>query len=126
MMSKALKVLQELKESAEYCVCMPGDVSARIDEAIQELLTQPELSTDSLQLGKPVAWRKNHDGHGYSFGIYNNGSEPLYTSPPKQEPMTDREISQCFRADKDATNAESYWAGVALAEKHYGIGVSHE
>jgi hypothetical protein len=40
---------------------------------------------------------------------------------PEQEPMTGKEISQGFKADKDATNAESYWAGVALAEKHYGV-----
>jgi hypothetical protein len=39
----------------------------------------------------------------------------------KPEPMTGKEISQGFRADKDATNAESYWAGVALAEKHHGV-----
>jgi hypothetical protein len=39
---------------------------------------------------------------------------------PEQKPMTAQEISQGFRADKDATNAESYWAGVALAEKHHG------
>ena len=41
---------------------------------------------------------------------------------PEREPMTGKEISQGFRADKDATNAESYWAGVALAEKHHKIG----
>ena len=40
---------------------------------------------------------------------------------PEQEPLTGSEISQGFKADKDATNAESYWAGVALAEKHYGV-----
>jgi len=41
-------------------------------------------------------------------------------APPTRELMTGKEISQGFRADKDATNAESYWAGVALAENHYG------
>ena len=42
-------------------------------------------------------------------------------STPKRKPMTDKEISHVFRADKDANNAESYWAGVALAEKHHGV-----
>jgi len=37
------------------------------------------------------------------------------------ERMTGCEISQGFQADRDATSAESYWAGVALAEKHYGV-----
>lgn len=45
---------------------------------------------------------------------------------PKRKPMTGSEISQGFRADKDAINAESYWAGVALAEKHHGVGVDYE
>jgi hypothetical protein len=40
---------------------------------------------------------------------------------PEQNPMTAQEISQGFRADNDAINAESYWAGVVLAEKHYGV-----
>jgi hypothetical protein len=43
---------------------------------------------------------------------------------PEQEPMTAQEISQGFQADKDAINAESYWAGVALAEKHYGVKIN--
>ena len=53
--------------------------------------------------------------------------QELLTQPElnlKREPMTDREISHGFRADKDATNAESYWAGVALAEKHYGVEIN--
>jgi hypothetical protein len=52
--------------------------------------------------------------------ILINNIQKLLTQP-EREPMTGKEISQGFRADKDATNAESYWAGVALAEKHYGV-----
>jgi signal transduction protein with GAF and PtsI domain len=48
--------------------------------------------------------------------------QELLAQPQKREPMTGKEISQGFQADKDATNAESYWAGVALAEKHHKIG----
>ena len=44
----------------------------------------------------------------------------------KREPMTGSEISHGFRDDKDAINAESYWAGVELAEKAHGIGVDDE
>jgi hypothetical protein len=91
---------------------------------------------NALKRQKPVAWKVNLIDHFQS--LYD--TEMLRTeegeylilledaicaveewSPPKQEPMTTQEISQGFRADKDATNAESYWAGVALAEKHYGI-----
>ena len=47
-------------------------------------------------------------------------------SRPKREPLTGKEISQGFRADKNANNAESYWAGVALAEKHYGVKINED
>ena len=86
-----------------------------------QLLAQPELSTDSLQLDKqePAAWKDRAYGnlHHVDWG----DSMPLYTSPPKREPMTGSEISHGFIADKDAINAESYWAGVRFAEKHYGV-----
>ena len=105
---------------------------------IAQLLAQPELSTDSLQLDKPVAWitewvqrYRHNDTHimdravsftkGDAPAVPNPNYIPLYASPQKREPMTGKEISQGFRTDKDATNAESYWAGVALAEKHYGV-----
>lgn len=110
-MNKALKVLQELKESAEYCVCMPGDVSERIDEAIKELLAQPEQQ-------EPVAWMYDHHIEvGYDkyteFNIVetcarNLESEncinirPLYTAPPKREPMTEKdlEVLEKYKFDK--------------------------
>ena len=47
---------------------------------------------------------------------------PLYTAPPKREPITGIEISNGFKADDEATHPYSYWAGVDFAEKHHGIG----
>jgi hypothetical protein len=47
---------------------------------------------------------------------------PLYTVPQTREPLTGKEISHGFRSDKDVTNAESYWAGVAFAEQQHNIG----
>ena len=43
-----------------------------------------------------------------------------------EQPMTGEEISQGFRTNHDATNAQSYWAGVELAEKHHGIRTDDE
>ena len=40
---------------------------------------------------------------------------------PEQEPLTREEISQGFRDNEDALNAESYWAGVEFAEKMHGV-----
>jgi hypothetical protein len=91
----------------------------------EELLAQPEQTVqEQEQEQEPVAWRyKTHNRYTYTEENYHElQGEPLYTSPQKREPMTDREISHGFRADKDATNAESYWAGVKLAEKAHGIG----
>ena len=85
-----------------------------------EVAYAKELLAQSEQ--EPVAWRyKTHNRYTYAEENYHElEGEPLYTSPQKREPLTDSEISEGFRADKEAINAESYWAGVALAEKHYG------
>ncbi len=77
-----------------------------------ELLAQPE---------QPVAWRIDHQGHGYSFRSYDNGGEPLYTQQ-KREPLSDGDIAEGFRNNKKALHAESYWAGFKDAEKAHGIG----
>jgi hypothetical protein len=39
-----------------------------------------------------------------------------------REGLTREEISQGFRDNEDAINAESFWAGVEWAEKMHGIG----
>jgi len=87
---------------------------------IMELLAQPEQTEQEpvgfIKYGRSVTW--------VGKARYLKDGDLLYTLPPKQEPMTDREISQGFRADKDANNAESYWAGVKLAEKHYGVKIN--
>lgn len=40
---------------------------------------------------------------------------------PERTPLTREEISQGFRDNEDALNAESYWAGVKYAEKMHGV-----
>ena len=44
-----------------------------------------------------------------------------WLAQPEQEPLTREEISQGFRDNEDALNAESYWAGVKYAEKMHGV-----
>ena len=39
----------------------------------------------------------------------------------KHKPLTCDEISQGFRDNEDALNAESFWAGVEFAEKMHGV-----
>jgi hypothetical protein len=47
---------------------------------------------------------------------------PLYTSPPKREPLGDGITADMYRANNKATHPDSYWAGVYDAEKAHGIG----
>lgn len=131
------------QENTQYLLDQVSRLTAENAMLKEKVFERPELSSNSLQLYEPVAWitewvqRYRYNGtpimdravsftKGGAPAVPNPNYIPLYTSPPKREPMTGGEISQGFRADKDATNAESYWAGVALAEKHYGIGVDDE
>jgi hypothetical protein len=95
----------------------------------KELLAQPEYIADVGNMVEPVATKL--ESHQFTaFHVSADDFKKLqklptgtriYTAPHKRDPMTGSEISQGFKADKDAINAESYWAGVALAEKHYGV-----
>lgn len=103
-------------------------------------LAQLENIEDKLVMVEPVAWMYEWDSPttGQPTCRYvNMGKDrpivesnflarnffPLYTSPPLiRKPLSGKEISHGFRSDQDATNAESYWAGVEYAEKCHGIG----
>ena len=53
--------------------------------------------------------------------------QPTVTfTPPKREPLDDRQISHGFRISKKAIHAESFWIGVKFAEKAHGIGADDE
>jgi hypothetical protein len=85
----------------------------------EALLTQPEQIEQ-----EPVAWMCNLLGNVVTYKPnVNNGYTPLYASPQKreQELMGDGDTADGFRANKMATHADSYWAGVNDAEKYHGI-----
>ena len=101
-------------------------IPAKFIYEIQELLAQPEQ--------EPVAWmweqQSPHSGEWDSefaegkpqnFRVVRN-IRPLYTSPQKREPLSDRLTANMFNANQKATSAACYWAGVSDAEKHHGIG----
>jgi hypothetical protein len=99
------------------------------DEIMQTTQGMSEFAAAMFKAGVRAAERAY--GIGESNELTENSKEldrvsvraglRLITSQPEREPMTGKEISQGFRADNDATNAESYWAGVALAKKHHGV-----
>ena len=94
-----------------------GTTSMRLAEEIEELLAQPE------QEPEPVAWRyKTHNRYTYTEENYHEfEGEPLYTKPPKREPLSPSEIifpEWIFSKDE----RQAFVAGFRYAEKHYGIG----
>ena len=89
---------------------------------VKELLAQPELSTDSLQLDEqePVAWMNDSGGCFLSDGNkYSENWTALYASPPKPERMTDDEIS-AVTAGHDPTpyGVHMFKMGIRWYEKY--------
>lgn len=147
-MSKALAVLLELKDCSDsWCeYYVPLGIHARIDEAIAELLAQPEqteqepvilnakdteLSIYEVCFSTMVELRDlkqslfKREPSASAREMYQRGYAKAELDL-KREPMTGSEISEGFRVDKEAINTESYWAGVEFAEKAHGIGVDDE
>ena len=113
-MSKERELIKDMKILLE-CTAM-GGLQRNSDVLIgraTELLAQPKQEPEQELIAK---YRE-----GYKKGFLD-GAEP----ESEQKPLTGKEISHGFRCDDDATNAESYWAGVEYAEKHYGIGADDE
>ena len=139
-MSKALAVLQELKECASYWseYDVPIGIHERIDGAIAELLAQPETEQE------PVAWitewvqRYRYNStpvmdrvvsftKGGAPAVPNPNYIPLYTAPPKCEPLSEDEITKAFTKSVFGTwDSKSYSVGFRDAEKAHGIGADDE
>ena len=95
-MSKERELLKKVLEGEAN-----GDffISFELENEVIELLAQPELSTDSLHLDtqEPVAWVNDSGGCFLSDGNkYSENWTPLYTSPQKPEPLSDKDIGKGF------------------------------
>ena len=74
-------------------------------------------------MDKEVAWMNDSGGCFLSDGNkYSENWMPLYTSPPKREPLSDEEINAITLPEKQCTLREL----VRLIEKAHGIGVDNE
>jgi hypothetical protein len=98
-----------------------------ISSEIQELLAQPEQ--------EPVAWKVIDGTHGgYMFSRIKptehtykyNVVIPLYTSPPKREPLSDGEITTNTPKTIPIGERLAFHAGIRWAEHQHGIGVDDE
>ena len=90
---------------------------------IKECLAQPEQ--------EPVAWKVIDKTNGeYMFSRVKPTERsykydvviPLYTAPPKREPLSDKEISKNTPKLIHIGERLAFHAGVRFAEKHHGIG----
>jgi len=91
---------------------------------LEELLAQPEQ--------QPEAWIIVNKETGYRTQVSNLTPFlyhreifeviPLYTAPPKREPLSDKDIGKGFLLTDVWHRYECFIAGVEFAEKHHGIG----
>jgi hypothetical protein len=99
-------------------------VSYDLYKEIYEFLAQPEQEPEAwIIVNKETGYRTQVSDltpflyHREIFEVI-----PLYTAPPKREPLINIYVLNAFKADDEATHPYSYWAGVEFAEKHHGIG----
>ena len=130
-MSKERELLKECRLILD--TPFNGSTGIKLRNRIAELLAQPEQ--------EPVAWlyARNYgedglfvecvttdyweiDDHQQELGICSN-IRPLYTAPPKREPLSDGTTADMWHANKKATHPDSYWSGVSDAEKAHKIGI---
>ena len=110
-------------------------IGYRLYKDIETFLAQPEQT-------EPVAWMwtRNYEGGGYTnkvFEFLNDAEEyakdsktlkspdiirPLYTTPPKREPIEDGELEVWYNQHTWAMDKQEYMWGFRDAEKHHGIG----
>ena len=93
-------------------------LSVHIAYEIEELLTKPEQTKQ-----EPVAWMQDSDAlyvleeknslRGYVI--------PLYTAPPKREPIEDGELEVWYSQHTWAMDKQEYMWGFRDAEKAHGI-----
>lgn len=115
---QALSILQDIHPG--NMTPMAEDAWVRASQRLYAALAEPEQS-------EPVAWRKpmlptdyDYDGNDWRFSesgfIEPEGQEPLFTRPPRREPLSDEQI-QAIRADCANTPPE-------LSGKAYGWAIN--
>ena len=89
---------------------------------INKLLAQPEPEPEP----EPVAWLvKDNDTEEEELMWVEptlHKSTPLYTAPPKREPIEDGELEVWYSQHTWAMDKQEYMWGFRDAEKYYGIG----
>jgi hypothetical protein len=147
-MSKERALLKEIirhfAEGGLAIIASNSDVGKTLHNA-KELLAQPEqafrglrLNGDSYSSQEPVAWMYHwDDDHQRTYvDLLTTDAEhkhlktafnirPLYTSPPKREPLSEDEILEGMK-DEPSTSCRCFMCGIKFAEKAHGIGVDND
>jgi hypothetical protein len=126
-MSKERELLRRIKVLLECSNMEPLQRQTDlIVGEIKELLTQPEQTEQ-----EPVAWKVIDKTNGeYMFSRIKPTERsykydvviPLYTAPPKREPLSEKEITKNTPKLIHIGERLAFHAGVRFAEKHHGIG----
>ena len=122
-MSKALDLLRRLASGDNR-----GDffISNELLKEIEELLAQPEQEPVAWIIeteieGKLSEWVCTDKKH-YMDASDGKDPIPLYTAPPKREPIEDGELEVWYSQHTWAMDKQEYIWGFRDAEKAHGIG----
>ena len=132
-MSKAKAILQRIVDGDNR-----GDffISNALLKEIEAALSEPEQEQEQ----EPVAWMwedKRNDSNSWATVVspakpekceyHVRNIRPLYTAPPKREPLSERELYKAFIEELVQDNygkwdIKSFVNGIRFAEKAHGIG----
>ena len=125
-MSKERELLQEIYDDEITMMELPFSTATKLVELLAEPEQKPVVKITSIHAdgeNLPVAITGvvlSDAVNIWDLPIKNN--ELLFLAPQKQEPLSYSRTADLFHANKKATNAVCYWAGVSDAEKAHGIG----
>ena len=125
LLNKALAVLLELKDCSDlWCeYYVPIGIHYRIDEAIQELLAQPEQEPEAWILeDKKTGYRRQSVYKPTDLDEETCNVIPLYTAPPKREPLSEDKLDVLAEANITDEGIAGYYLGFRDAEKYHNIG----
>ena len=120
-MSKERELLQRCLDEFEY----KGVACNELCIDINKLLAQPEQTEQ-----EPVAWCQMVEGKVQDLltsfemkdWLYDKSWIPLYTAPPKREPLSDKEITKNTPKLIHIGERLAFHAGVRFSERHHIIG----
>jgi len=102
---------REFLKKLRYASLLENDLR----KELEELLAQPEQEPTTRH-ALDSYWNQEAYQRGYAEAKLKL----------KREPLSDGATADMWHANKKATHADSYWAGVYDAEKHHGIGGEDE